>query len=233
MYADLMQNTYLIAVSHPIKHSLPHDSLVSLFGSDVSGRCTNISEGIEGDSIAICDGTTVLNDGIVPTLNSISDDTQSQWAAQLLTMNRTSSGVANIPLSFQVGSDTNVHDRLELVVFNCPQFGIHTPAVEIFVDTSFRPETEGFQFSQASVVLQSTSCDHLLKFCIKFGARLSTLYYTISFPYQNDSNYVFLGEVTFLNADDDVPCDPGAPEIIANATIPTPAVPLTGRFIQE
>ena len=206
---------------------------MSLFASEINGQCTHISEGIEGDSIAICDGTSVLNDGIVPTPNSISDDTQSQWAAQLLTMNRTSSGVANISLSFQVGSDTNVHDRLELVVFNCPQFGINTPAVEVFVDTSFRPEMGGFRFSLASASLRHTSCNHLIKFCIKFGGKLSTRYYTINFPYQNGSNYIFLGEVTFLNGADGDSCDPGTPEIIANPTNPTPVVLLTGILYRE
>ena len=221
---------YPTLVSHPVKHSLPHDSLVSLYGSQINGRCTNTSEGIEGDSIGVCDGTSVLNDGIVQGLSGVSDDTQSQWADQLLTMNRTSSGTANVSLSFQVGFETNVHDRLELVVFNCPQRGISAPVVEIYVDTSFRPEMEGFQFSQGSVSLQNTSCDHLLKFCVKFGVRLSTLYYTITFPYQTNSSYIFLGEVTFLNADEDEPCDPDAPEIIAN---PTPATPFTGISIVD
>ena len=209
---------YLTAVSHPIKHTLPHESLVSVFGSEVNGRCTSISEGV-------CDGTSVLNDGIVQGLNSVSNTSNSQWADQLLTMNRTSSGVANVSLTFQVSSETVDHDRLELVVFNCPQLGIHTPVVEIYVKTSF--VSPGFRFFHTRMSLRTTSCDHLLKFCLKFEGTLSTKYYTLHFPYQSNSNYIFLGEVTFLSADRDVPCDIGAPEIIIN---PTTSTPLTGMY---
>ena len=218
----------MIAVSHPIAHSLPHNSLISTFGSQVNGGCTSISEGSAGDGISICDGTSVLNDGIIPILGEISDNPQSQWADQLFTLNRTASGEANITISFEVGLEHADHDRMELVVFNCPQRGIYTPHVDVFVDTSFRPNGGTFSFSTTSASLQTASCNHLLKFCVKFQGTLSTRFYSIKFPYQIGSHFVFLGEVTFLNALGE-PCDPRTPEtIIALPT--TLRLPLTGTI---
>ena len=117
-----------------------------------------MTEGIAGDSISICDGTSVLNDGNVPPLGEISDDPQSQWAGQLFTMNRTvtTSGVANITLSFQVGLKCTEHDCMEIVVFNCPQKGIYTPTVKLFIDNTFRPKTAPINTLHTSAPLQTS-----------------------------------------------------------------------------
>ena len=216
------------AVSHPIAHSLPHEFMVSVYGSQINGRCTSMTEGIPGDSISICDGTSVLNDGIVKTLGQISNDPQSQWAGQLFTMNRTltPTGVANnITLSFKVGEQRIDHDRIEIVVFNCPQKGIYAPTVTVVIDTSFRPRAGTFGFFLTSASLQATSCNHLLKFCVKFNT-LSSQFYSIQFPYQEGSDLVFVSEVTFLNAAGE-PCDPRMPEAIA---APTSTLPITGIY---
>ena len=162
----------------------------------------------------------MLNDGIAPTLDEISYDPQSQWASQLFTMNRTitATGVANnITLSFQVESTTADHDRMEIVVFNCPQKGVYTPTVKVFVETTFRPKQAPFSFLKTSASLRATSCNHLLKFCVKFSATGSQ-FYSLQFPYLESSNYVFLGEVTFLNAPGE-PCDPRMPEEIIAPSI--------------
>ena len=197
-------------VSHPtIRHSLPQQKLQPLFGSEMNGRCTSIS----GDNSNICNGTSVLNDDIIPYLNGASDDPQSQWAAQLFTMGRTMTGMARIILSFEVEPAT--YDRVELTVFNCPELGINTPVVSVYNDSSFRPErssdnrTNGIAVV-ANQTLLNTSCNYLLKYCVEFSHAISSHYLNLEFPYQDNSSFVFLGEVTFLN--DSNPCDP--PELI-------------------
>ena len=102
----------LFAVSHPIRHSLPTQVLQPLFGSRATGRCTSITGNV-------CSGTSVLSDGIIPALSGISNCPQSEWADQLFTMK---SRDARIVLSFEV--EPVNHDRLELVVFNCPEYDI-------------------------------------------------------------------------------------------------------------
>ena len=68
--------------------------------------------------------------------------------------------------------------------------------------------------------LLSTSCDHLIKFCVDFPGAKSNPYFNLEFPYEANSSFVFLGEVTFLNGGTE-PCDP--PELI---TMPVTLQPL-------
>ena len=207
---------YDCIVSRPIRHSLPQDRLQPLFGSQMNGRCTSVS-GLCGN---ICNGTSVLNDGIIPALSGVSDDSCLPWAAQLLTMGRSYNRTAGVVLSLEV--EPINHDRVELVVFNCPERGIYTPEVNIYVDTSFRPiigaNIPGHLNTNQS--LPSTSCDHLIKFCVELAGAVSTPFFNLQFPYQNNSNLVFLGEVTFLDGGAD-PCNP--PELI---TMPVTKLPL-------
>ena len=192
----------LFAVSRPIRHSLPTQVLQPLFGSQATGRCASITGNV-------CNGTSVLSDGIIPALSGVSNCPQSEWADQLFTMRRMSRG-AGIVLSFEV-KPVN-HDRVELVVFNCPEYAIYTPSVNVYIDTSFDPEHLGSLIFNQS--LSETSCDHLIRFCVDFSGAVSVTAFDLEFPDQNNSSFVFLAEVTFLNGGTE-PCDP--PELI---TIP-------------
>ena len=198
----MLEICYFFAVSHPIRHSLPTQVLQSLFGSQATGRCTSIAAG------NICNGTSVLNDGIIPILRGISTSCpESEWANQLFTMRRNLSRGAGIVLSFEV--EPVNHDRVELVVFNCPEHSIHTPVVNVYIDTSFNPERLGFL--KTSQVLSNTSCDHLIRFCVDLNGAVSVTAFDLEFPYQNNSDFVFLAEVTLLDGGAE-PCSP--PELI-------------------
>ena len=203
-------------VSHPVRHSLPQNRLRPLFGSEINGRCTSIS----GDNNNICNGTSVLNDGIIPALVGVSDSPQSQWAAQLLTLGRSGNGTARIVLSFQVEAIN--HDRVELVVFNCPERGIFTPFVNVFVDISFRQGRDDASLGRfnSNRSLWVTSCDSLIKFCVDLNGATSAPYFNLEFPYRNNSNssFVFLGEVRFLGGG--VDCGPPEPITMPEALQP-------------
>ena len=101
-------------VSRPISHSLSPELESGLFGSPVDGGCSSTS-GINNE---ICDGTSVLNDGILPALIGVSNDSASQWASELFTMRR--SGTDPIAVSLELPSGT--YNQVELAVFNCPQW---------------------------------------------------------------------------------------------------------------
>ena len=203
---------YTFAVSHPIRHSLPTQVLHSFFGSHVTSRCTSTTGNI-------CNGTSVLNDGIIPALSGISNNTQSEWADQLFTMSRNLSGSASagIVLSFEV--EPVNHDRMKLAVFNCPERAIYVPVVNIYMDTFFSPEHLG-GFQEISQSLSRTSCDYLIEFCVDFNGATSVSSFDLEFPHQNDSDFVFLAEVTFLNGGAE-PCDP--PKLIT--------MPVTSSFL--
>ena len=112
------------------RHKLPQQRLELVYGSQSNGGCTNVSQSLDGDPV--CAGTSVLNDGIIPTLDGISS---SSWATELFTL---SGGRGRIVLSFEV--DSMDHDHMELAVFNCPDIGIDSPMVDIYFDSSFRPD---------------------------------------------------------------------------------------------
>ena len=124
-------------VSVPIRHSLPDARTVSKFGSSEDGNCLQIHRSSESDIHrgSVCDGKSVLNDGIIPALSNVSNNSTSFWAAKLLTMRQ----VRNVPivLSFEVMNQS--YNCMELAVFNCPQINMNASRLSIYQDNSFRP----------------------------------------------------------------------------------------------
>ena len=181
-------------MSQLVSHSLPPELQSGLFGSPVDGHCSSIS----GSDNEICDGTSVLNDGILPALSGVRDDQASQWANELFTMRR--SGTEQIAVSVEIPAVN--HDRVELAVFNCPQWGIYAPQVIVDIGVAV-----------ADATLPDVSCEYLLKFCVEFNTGVSAPNLRLVFPHQNDSDFIFLGEVTFINVPvPNSPCDP--PQLI-------------------
>ena len=205
----LLSVLHFVTVSEQVRHGLVTIRARSLFGSNMTGHCTSIVYG------SICNGTSVQNDGVVPVLNGVTGDSTSTWAEQLFTMERPlSSPMSRIVMSFEL-EDTN-HDRIELSVFNCPLFRINTPQINVYFDSSFRPLREmdrSFGTSNINVSLSNTSCDYLLKFCVKYANVESSRFVNLEFPFVEGANNsrVFVGEVTFVNGGD-APCGP--PELI-------------------
>ena len=203
-------------MSVPIRHSLPDHRTVSKFGSSEDGNCLQIRRSSEPDIYrgSICNGTSVLNDGIIPTLSNVSNDSMSFWAAELLTMRQ----VGNVPtvLSFEVMNQS--YDCVELAVFNCPQMNMSASRLGIYQDDSFRPGREFGEIdsSMGTAIklnhsLNNVLCDHLLKFYVSFMPVKSS-YFNIEFPVLNSINYMFMGEVLFLTGAGD--CEQRLPELI-------------------
>ena len=185
-------------MSQQVRHALIPNRLQSVYGSDINGRCTLVN----GSRIS-CNGTSVLNDSVIPVLSGVSNDSESQWAAELFTLRR----IGRIVTSFEL-EDAN-HDRVELAVFNCPELGISAPEVNVYVDSSFRPgrEDRGLGVSSVNVSLTNTSCDQLIVFCVEYNSG-SSRYINLEFPPPStniNSTFVFLGEVKFLNSSS-APC---------------------------
>ena len=200
-----------MAVSEQVAHGLVSRRLESLYESDANGCCTSVV----GDHLS-CNGTSVLNDGITPVLSGVSDVNDSVWAAQLFTLVRAEGGRLIIPFELE---DSN-HDRVELAVFNCPVLRINAPSINVYFDTSFRVgrADRGLGNLNTNLVMQNTYCDHLLVFCVKYSGGMSSRYINIEFPFVRDavSNFVFLGEITFLNGRGE-PCGP--PRLVTDAVI--------------
>ena len=188
------------------RHNLLPHRLELVFGSEYNSNCTNVSQSLDGSPV--CAGTSVLNDGIIPALDGISFNETSSWATELFTLSGES---GRIILSFEV--DSMDHDSMELAVFNCPDMGINSPMVDIYFDSSFRPDRIGTNQPLGNFNTESqlvgTSCDHLIVFCVKYNTSVDapspTHYINLVFPRASEtgSKYVFLGEVTFLKGGDE------------------------------
>ena len=199
-------------MSRPIRHTLPPELESGLFGSPVNGGCSSVSE----TNSEICNDISVLNDGIIPALSGVQDT--ASWANQLFTMRR--QGTNRIVVSLEIPSGT--HNRMELTVFNCPERGINTPQVTVYVTDLLRivgPQDSPGLAVIADEVLPNISCEYLLKFCVQMN--VANRYLNLVFPYQDNSSFVFLGEVTFLNDLNNPQCGP--PEMITMTITPEPS----------
>ena len=115
-----------------MRHTLPPQLESGLFGSPVNGGCSSISETNSG----ICNGTSVLNDGILPALSGVSSDPASQWANELFTMNRSGTDQIVVSVELPIVIPAVTHNRVELTVFNCPQLGIYAPQIIVYTADS-------------------------------------------------------------------------------------------------
>ena len=150
--------------------------------------------------------TTVLFDGVIPTLTGLDGD---MWASQLLTLETTSTAdnTATVLLNFATAPTSAQVERVEIVMFHCPQWGISTQEIVI---NSF-PDAQSF-----SSTIAFESCDSLVRVCTNVQA-VGPQLLTINFIQHFGSSWVHLAEVTVYN--DSSICPPVA---IVDATTPPP-----------
>ena len=80
-------NTFHSIENHVItRHNLPQNRLELVYGSKRNGNCTNVSQSFDGSPV--CASTSVLNDGIIPSLDGISSNETSSWATELFTLRK-------------------------------------------------------------------------------------------------------------------------------------------------
>ena len=184
-----------------------------MFGSLKDGNCSSLMDSPHRGKI--CNSTSLLTDGVIPALSNLSNDSSSLWASQLLTMSQSSTDSERIVLSFEL--ENQVYDCVELAVVNCPRWHWNASRVNIYSDTSFRPERENESLGtmKANYVLSNTSCDYLVKFYVSFMP-VNASYFNIEFPASTSNNNVFVGEISFFSGADD--CEKiWPPELIETA----------------
>ena len=207
------------------RHNLPQQRLVSENGSQNNGSCQVLSSSLNRP---ICAGTSVLNDAIIPILVGVGQS-NPQWASELFTL----SGTITIRLSFEL--DSVDHDRMELAVFNCPAMSINLPMLNVYFDSSFRPDrvqnndTPDLGNLAVEAQIMNTSCDHLLVFCVKYNpTQLPTQFINLEIPHNSSGAFVFLGEVTFLNGGNK-PCNLTMPEAVKGNELSCYLTPRPGK----
>ena len=156
-------------------------------GSSPTGSC---SRGTYYDRQTTCQqpNSSVLFDGCVPTLTGLDGDI---WASQLLTIQRANIST-NVTFDF---TDTPGYDRVErveVVMFNCPQWGIAT--TDILLSGAIARD-QPLKMFQTISVSSNTSCDSLMRVLISATVSLPVL--TLQFILLPNSDWVHLAEVTF------------------------------------
>ncbi len=174
-------------------HFRPHDP-IAVNGSSTIARCIAPSG---NPLLATCraPASSVLFDGKIPTLTGLDGN---MWASQLFTIR---SNIANITFDF---NGTPKITRIEMVLFNCEQWGISAQSITV----------EASRTSVGTINPTVTSCDSLVRVCMPLNISVQTELKLSIIP----NDWVHIAELTFYEADCTCPPD---------TIITTPSAPMT------
>ena len=192
----------------PSNYIYPSAETLSVNGSSQDGRCSSTPYFINK-----CEDPTrsVLFDGNIPTLDGLNG---SMWASELLTVQiRQPSGIEIIS-NFAGSSGV---ERVELVMFNCPEWGIAVQAIGIRRATSISSTRTPI----GAIIPTITSCNSLVRVCISSLAITDLQVIYLQFIPAPDSNRTYLAEVEFYQ--DNATCQQDA--IIATPLRPDTTTP--------
>ena len=155
-------------------------------GSSAVGWCSNA---IITESTTTCanPNSSVLFDGHIPTLTGLDGN---MWANQLLTIQIAASPRIEITFGFH---DTSTFTRVEVLMFNCPQW-------ELEVERIIITDQGEAIIAEAKPKPSTVSCDSLVRICLlpTNTPRNDTRVLILKFVLSNNSHWVHLAEVTFL-----------------------------------
>ncbi len=140
--------------------------------------------------------TSVLQDGIIPTLTELGGD---MWASQLLTINTTDL-TTDITFDFEATPGYVGVQTVEVVMFNCPEWGVSVDSISLHGSTSIGNFL-------ATISPNITSCDSLVRVCISRPVSSTLTALTLRFQLSSASTWVHLAEVTFYEASPTCPPD--------------------------
>ncbi len=166
---------------------------MSVNGSSEDGNCSLV--------VTICNEptTSVLLDGIIPTLTVLDGD---MWASQLLTIN-TDSLTTDITFDFEDTTGYVGVRRVEVVMFNCPECGISVDSIILYGSTT----TTSIGNALTTINPNITSCDSLVRVCISESVSSTLTALTLRLQLSPASTWVHLAEVSFYGAGPTCPPD--------------------------
>ena len=178
--------TYVDTIITPSSLIFSAGPNVTVNGSSAIGNCVN--EGRRTTCYSNDPTSSVLFDNPrlrgIPILAGLDGD---MWASQLLTIERLSASMIAIDFHFHNNPNFTRVDRVEVVMFNCPQWGIGVESVSVqAVGTDATP------ISTSTIV---TSCNSFMKVSLEPRTNIPQL--ALQFNLSCESNWVHLAEVTF------------------------------------
>ena len=184
----------------PAEYTFPTPTSVN--GSSATGNCANISSNTSGSLTCADPTSSVLFDDPrgMPILTGLDGD---MWASQLLTI-QTAASSTDITFDFRNTPGFTVVERVEVMMFNCPQLGIGVKTIEALV--------QGQEIARINPNI--TSCDLLVRVCLPASTTLPAI--SLRFFPLPDSDWVHLAEVSFWGNGPTCPAD-----IVITITTPT------------
>ena len=125
-------------------------------GSLQDGGCVTLLPGQLIECLAPT--SSVLFDGNIPTLTGLDGD---MWASQLLTLQLHNAARQGIISVFTNTPNYGEVERVELVMFNCPEWGIEVQNIRLFARTSVQASRSMVGTFSPTI----TSCDSLVRVC--------------------------------------------------------------------
>ena len=160
----------------------------SVNGSSHTGNCSRLQNDNTMTTSFQPPNSGVLFDGRVPTLTGLDGD---MWASQLLTIN-TAQSLIFVIFDF---TDTPGYvgiQRVEVVMFNCPQWGIASTTITL---TGATARGQVFNSFASTSISSLTSCESLVRVCL--SRQVTRPLIGLQFTLDQDSDWVHLAEVTF------------------------------------
>ena len=154
----------------------------------------------------------------MPILTGLDGD---MWASQLLTIQTTASSI-DITFDFREVPNFIRLERVEVVMFNCPQWGIGAQVIQAVQHATI-----------ISIIVPSiTSCDSLVRVCIPFRATTPTFTLRLLGP---ALSWYHIAEIGFIDDNPTCPVDivlapPTAPP---TSTEPSPDITTTTTRSQQ
>ena len=161
-----------------------------------AGNCALISEISTHVTFKCADPTSsVLFDDPrgMPILTGLDGDL---WASQLLTI-QTTAPSTDITFDFRNASNFVRVERVEIVMFNCPQWGIGVKTIQAF-------EQDAMAFS-VDIDRNVNSCNSLVRLCLPYRTSISV--FTLRFFLFPNTDKVYLAETTFFGNNHNCPPD--------------------------
>ena len=172
---------------------------VSENGSSQFGRCSSISHYNAHSSICEAPTSSVLFDDIIPTLTGLDGN---MWANQLLTLQLNRPSGSEIIFDFTGMSNYEIVERVELVMFNCPEWGIAVQNIGIWRAQSI----SGPRNLAGAFFSTIASCDSLVRVCTS-SLDITTPVIHLQFIPATNSNRTYLAEVGFYGDSSACPQD--------------------------
>ena len=126
-------------------------------GSSKDGGCATFLPS-SGQSECLDPTSSVLFDGNIPTLTGLDGD---MWASQLLPLQSHNGASQGIVSAFTNTPNYEGVERVELVMFNCPEWGIEVQNIRLLAGTS-APASRSVVGTFSPNI---TSCDSLVRVC--------------------------------------------------------------------